>query len=79
MITLHESQSAVFSDIFIDKVARHFTIVASRGWGKSWFAGTCAVNAGVKLLKPILRVRCLWIHASLPNLSRPDRYWLPAP
>ena len=79
MITLHESQSQVFNDLFIERCVRHAVVVASRGWGKSWFVGTCAVNAVVELLKPILRVRCLWIHASLPNLSRPDRYWLPAP
>lgn len=57
-ITLHESQSQVFSDIFVEQSVRHAVVVASRGWGKSWFAGTCAVNAVFELLA---------LHRNVPN------------
>ena len=51
MIRLHEGQSKVFSDIFIDKVARFFTVCCSRGWGKSYMAGTSAITAIFELLE----------------------------
>ena len=50
-ITLHASQSKVFKDVFIDRVARHTVVVASRGWGKSWFAATCAIKGISELLE----------------------------
>lgn len=46
-INLHEAQSEVFNGLFVDRTARNAAVVASRGWGKSWFAGTCAVNCSV--------------------------------
>ena len=58
MITLHESQSTVFDDLFVSKVCRHAVVVASRGWGKSWFAATCAVAAVFELLE---------LHPNVPN------------
>ena len=57
-ISLHESQSEVFKDIFVERSVRHAVVVASRGWGKSWFAGTCAVNAVFELLA---------LHKNVPN------------
>jgi hypothetical protein len=50
-ITLHPAQSEVFSDLFVEKKCRHSVVVASRGWGKSYFAGTCATQATFELLK----------------------------
>ena len=57
-ITLHESQSEVFSDLFVERTVRNAVVVASRGWGKSWFAGTCAVAAIFELLA---------LHKNVPN------------
>lgn len=57
-LILHPGQSQVFSDIFLEKQARHFTVVASRGWGKSYFAATCATNAVFELLN---------LHRAVPN------------
>lgn len=57
-VTLHPSQSDVFRDVFIDQVVRHAVVVASRGWGKSYFAGACASNGVFELLE---------LHANVPN------------
>jgi hypothetical protein len=57
-ISLHEGQSQVFTDLFLEQTVRHAVVVASRGWGKSWFAGTCAVNAVFELLE---------LHRNVPN------------
>ena len=46
-INLHKGQSEVFKSIFVNKDARDYVVVASRGWGKSYFAaiaGTTAVH-----------------------------------
>jgi hypothetical protein len=50
-ISLHEAQSEVFTDLFVDRAMRNAVVVDSRGWGKSWLAGTCAVNAVFELLQ----------------------------
>lgn len=57
-ITLHESQSQVFEELFITQAVRNAVVVASRGWGKSWFAATCAVAAVFELLE---------LHKNVPN------------
>lgn len=49
-IILHEAQSEVFNDLFVARACRNATVVASRGWGKSFFAGTCATTAVFELL-----------------------------
>lgn len=49
-ITLHETQSTVFRDLFVDRTCRHAVVVASRGYGKSWLAATAAIAAVFELL-----------------------------
>ena len=49
-IILHPSQSEVFKDLFVDQSVRYATVVASRGWGKSYFASVAAANAVFELL-----------------------------
>lgn len=49
MIELHPGQSQIFRDLFVDKTCRYATAVCSRGWGKSYFAGTAAVQAVAEL------------------------------
>jgi hypothetical protein len=57
-IELHPGQSQIFSDLFVDKTCRFATAVCSRGWGKSFFAGTAATQATFELLD---------LHPSVPN------------
>lgn len=49
-INLHEGQSQVYRDLFVDKVARFGVVNCSRGWGKSYVAGTMAVTGVFELL-----------------------------
>jgi len=50
-VTLHEAQSEVFRDLFVDKACRNAVVVASRGWGKSYFASTAASAAVFELME----------------------------
>ena len=50
MINLHEGQSEVYEDIFInDNEKRFFVTCCSRGWGKSYMAGSAGVTAIAEL------------------------------
>jgi len=49
-ITLHPGQSRVFRDLFVTKQVNHAVVCASRGFGKSYFAAACAVQAISELL-----------------------------
>lgn len=50
-INLHEGQSEVYEDLFINKAARFSVVRCSRGWGKSFMAGTAAVTGIFELLE----------------------------
>lgn len=50
-IVLHAGQSEVFADLFVRKTVRHAVAVTSRGWGKSFLAAACSVNAVMELLQ----------------------------
>jgi hypothetical protein len=50
-INLHPGQSEVFSDLFVERNHRYVVDVCSRGWGKSYLAGTAAVAAVFELLE----------------------------
>jgi hypothetical protein len=50
-INLHPGQSEVFEDLFVTKKNRFSAVVASRGWGKSYFAAVAAANAVFELLQ----------------------------
>jgi hypothetical protein len=50
-IVLHPGQSQIFKDLFIDQTIRYATAVCSRGWGKSYFAGTAASQAVFELME----------------------------
>ena len=49
-VNLHKGQSAVYKDIFLKKKGRFFVAIASRGWGKSYFAAISAMTAVHELL-----------------------------
>ena len=44
-ISLHEKQSEVIRDLFIDDACRYAVVNASRGFGKSYLAATAAIIA----------------------------------
>lgn len=50
-INLHEGQSEVFEDLFIDKTNRFAVVCCTRGWGKSFMAATTACTAIFELLE----------------------------
>jgi len=50
-IQLHEKQSEVIRDLFIDKTCRYSVVNASRGFGKSYLAATAAIIAVQELIQ----------------------------
>jgi len=50
MIKLHEKQSEVVRDLFVDKSCRYAVVNASRGFGKSYLAATAAIVAVQELM-----------------------------
>lgn len=49
-INLHKGQSEVFQSIFLDDTSKNIVVIASRGWGKSYFATIAATNAVYELM-----------------------------
>ena len=49
-VTLHEGQSEIFEDLFVNKTVRNAVSCASRGFGKSVLGATCGANAAFELL-----------------------------
>ena len=50
-IELHEGQSQVINDLFVDKSCRYAVVNASRGFGKSFLAATAAMLAVQELME----------------------------
>lgn len=50
-INLHQGQSEVYEDLFVHQASRFSVVNCSRGWGKSYMAGTAAVTAVFELLE----------------------------
>jgi len=50
-ISLHEKQSEVIRDLFVDKCCRYAVVNASRGFGKSYLAATAAIIAVQELME----------------------------
>ena len=50
-ITLHEGQSEVIQDLFVDHNCRYAVVNASRGFGKSFLAATAAMLAVQELME----------------------------
>lgn len=50
-VTLHEGQSEILNDLFIEKNSRWAVACASRGFGKSFLAGTTALVAAQELMQ----------------------------
>jgi len=50
MIELHDKQSEVIRDLFVDNTCRYSVVNASRGFGKSYLAATAAIIAVQELI-----------------------------
>lgn len=50
-VTLHEGQSEILNDLFIERNSRWAVACASRGFGKSFLAGTTALVAAQELMQ----------------------------
>lgn len=50
-IVLHKAQSEIFSDLFVNKTTRYAVGVCTRGFGKSYLAAICAIQAVTELLE----------------------------
>jgi len=50
-INLHAGQSKIYRELFVDCVATNEVVCCSRGWGKSYLAGTAASTAVFELLE----------------------------
>ena len=50
-INLHEGQSEVFEDLFVNQDCRFSVVCCSRGWGKSYTAGVAGATAVLELLE----------------------------
>jgi len=50
MIQLHEKQSEVIRDLFVDNTCRYSVVNAARGFGKSYLAATAAIIAVQELM-----------------------------
>ena len=57
-LTLHPAQSRIYYDQFVSRQVQHALVVASRGFGKSWLAGSAAITAVTELLE---------LHPRVPN------------
>ena len=64
-INLHEGQSEVFEDLFINQTCRFAVVCCSRGWGKSFMAATAGTAAIFELLelKPNIPNKTVYIIA----------------
>lgn len=50
-INLHEGQSVVFEDLFVNQACRYATVCCSRGWGKSYKAAVAGITAVFELME----------------------------
>ena len=57
-VTLHEFQTEVYEDLFLDRLHRFVVCMCSRGWGKSYVAAVAAMTAVYELLE---------LHLCVPN------------
>lgn len=55
-ITLHPTQSEVYSSLFLEKLSRFAIVCASRGWGKSHIAAVTSISASWELMKMSAKV-----------------------
>ena len=77
MINLHEGQSEVFEDVFIHRQHRFFPISCSRGWGKSYMAGTIATTAVFELMELSYKVPNKTVYIIAPTYGQVTDIYYP--
>jgi hypothetical protein len=76
-INLHEGQSQIYEDLFINKTARFGVVSCSRGWGKSFMAGTAGVTAVFELLELAPRVPNKIVYIIAPTYDQVTDIYYP--
>ena len=76
-IRLHEGQSEVYKDLFVDQVCRFSVVCCSRGWGKSYMAGVAGVTAIFELLELPEDVPNKTVHIIAPTYDQVTDIYYP--
>jgi len=76
-IDLHANQSTIYRDIFVEKKSRFFTVNCSRGFGKSYLAGTVAATAIFELLGLDIDVPNKFVYIIAPTYSDVTEIYFP--
>src|SRR6056297_2778305 len=50
-INLHQGQSQVYEELFLNDEHRFLAVCCARGWGKSYMAATAAITAVFELME----------------------------
>jgi hypothetical protein len=69
-VNLHEGQTEVFKDLFIDKLHRYLVVNCSRGWGKSFMAALAAITAVFELLELHHKVPHKFVYVIAPTYDQ---------
>ena len=76
-IVLHRGQSLVYKDLFIGTKVRHATVVASRGFGKSYLGGTAVSTAVNELMELDFSVPNKNVYAVAPTHQQVQDIYMP--
>lgn len=76
-IRLHESQSLVYREMFVEKKHRFAVVNCSRGWGKSFLAGVAATTAIFELLELPVRVPNKTVYIIAPTYDQVKDIYYP--
>lgn len=76
-INLHEGQSEIFEDLFVHQTNRFSVVACSRGWGKSYVAGTAAVTAVFELLALDARIPNKTVYIIAPTYDQVTDIYYP--
>lgn len=76
-VILHPGQSHIYRELFIDRICRYSVDVCSRGWGKSYFAATCAATAVAELMNLSARVPNKIVYIIAPTFAQVTDIYFP--
>jgi len=76
-VELHPGQSEVYNTLFIEKTCRHCVVIASRGWGKSYFAATAGSTGVIELMELDESVPNKNVYIIAPTYSQVQDIYLP--
>ena len=76
-IDLHDGQSEVYSDMFVDLAKRYLVVCCSRGWGKSYMAAVAAVTAVIELMELDVEVPNKTVYVIAPTYDQVTDIYYP--